>query len=169
MNLMRVAAVTLCLGLGWTTPSQARCPAGLSDGTPPVNAQHIFCGEVRRDGRAVGFHSRPAGLNPPTVTRTEQVRPDPRRPGVYTLMRFRITEHGRSGEKGLSTMFPDHCDTADVIAAIQHAFRTGIREEQSFSGASGPSCMDSAGKPFRIQGFTRRQDGRVVIVTAYPN
>lgn len=32
-----------------------------------VNHTHIFCGELNRRGRLVGFHSRPGGRNPATV------------------------------------------------------------------------------------------------------
>jgi len=165
----RSLAAALCLGLGWASPALARCPAPASAGVPAVNTAHIFCGEVRRDGRVVGFHSRPGGVNPATVSETDEIRRDRRVPGVYTLHRFRIAEHGRSGMKGMSTMFPDHCDADAVIAAIQHAYRTGTQEDRSFSGQSGPTCMDTAGKPFRIQGFTAMQGGRVVVTTAYPN
>jgi hypothetical protein len=147
----------------------ARCPAPLSAGTPPVKAQHIFCGEVRHDGKATGFHSRPGGVNPASVSGTDDARADPRRPGIYTLFRFRISEHGQTAMKTISTMFPDHCDEAGVIAAIQNAYRTGKQEDRGFSGLSGPTCLDKDGKPFRIQGFTGTQNGRTVIVTAYPN
>lgn len=157
------------LALGWASPALARCPAPLSAGTPPVKGQHVFCGEVRRDGKATGFHSRPGGVNPASVSGTDDVRPDPRRPGIYTLFRFRISEHGQTAVKTISTMFPDHCDEAGVIAAIQNAYRTGTREDRSFSGLSGPSCEDGNGNPFRIQGFTGTYNGRMVIITAYPN
>jgi hypothetical protein len=141
----------------------------LSAGAPPVKAQHIFCGEVRPDGRATGFHSRPGGENPPTVSGTDDRRPDPPRPGIYTLHQFRITEGGRIGTKALSTMFPDHCDADAVIAAIQHAYASGTRDDQSFRGSSGPSCQDADGRSFGIRGFTGTQGGRMVIITAYPN
>lgn len=154
--------------LGWAGSAAAACPMPMETGTPPVHAEHIFCGEVRRDGRAVGFHSRPGGRNPATVSETDERRPDSRRPGIYTLFRFRITEDGRSGIKTVSTMFPDHCDAYDVVAAIQHAYRTGVKQDRGFNGLSGPSCADSNGRAFRIEGFTTMHAGRVEIVTAYP-
>lgn len=149
-------------------PALGRCPLPSPAGSPPVHTEHIFCGEVRRDGRAVGFHSRPGGNNPDTVSGTDDIRTDPRRPGIYTLFRFRITDDGRSGIKSLSTMFPDHCDAPDVVAAIQNAYRTGAKQDRSFSGLSGSRCADGNGRPFRIEGFTATQGGQVVIVTAYP-
>ena len=158
---------------GEAARAQVPCPQPWSSGSPAVKAQHIFCGEINGKGRAVGFHSRPGGRNPETVALTEDVRLDPRHPGVYTISRFHITEHGRTEVKTLSTMFPDRCDTDAVIAAIQHAYAHGTRTADGFSGPSGPTCTDNRGQGFRIQGFTGthggNKGGRTVIMTAYPN
>ena len=152
-------------------PASARvaCPAPMAEGTPPVKAQHIFCGEINRSGKAVGFHSRPGGSNPDSIDNTRSPRPDPRRPGIYTLSRFRINEDGQSATKALSTMFPDHCSAEDVLAAIRHAFNTGRRSDGAFSGMSGTRCTDLNGQAFHIQGFTGTMSGRTFIITAYPN
>lgn len=160
-------ALAACLFL-WAAAAQARCQLPVVSGQPSVDLEHIFCGEVRRDGRAVGFHSRPGGRNPDTVSDTTEMRPDPARPGIYSLFRFRITSDGRSGTKSLSTMFPDHCDADNVIAAIRHAYRTGRKQDRGFNGESGPDCQDRNGRSFRIEGFTASERGQVVITTAYP-
>lgn len=176
----------LLLGVAYG-PARAQivCPQPWSSGSPAVKAQHIFCGEINGKGRAVGFHSRPDGRNPATVAYTGDVRPDPRHPGIYTISRFHITEHGRTEVKTLSTMFPDRCDKDAVIAAIQHAYAHGTRTGDGFTGPSGPACTDDRGQTFRIQGFTGTQagtqaggqaggqrggqGGRTVVMTAYPN
>ncbi len=167
--LVGLLATLLVVVAAGSARAQIACPQPWSSGSPAVKAQHIFCGEINGKGRAVGFHSRPGGRNPETVADTEERRPDPRRPGIYTISRFHITEHGRTEIKTLSTMFPDRCDKDAVIAAIQHAYAHGNRTEDGFSGPSGPSCMDDRGQGFRIRGFTGRQGGKVVIVTAYPD
>lgn len=146
----------------------ARCVPPQDQGTPPVRGAHIFCGEVRRDGRAVGFHSRPGGRDPASVSDTGDRRPDRRRPGIYSLFGFQITEDGRTGTKALSTMFPDHCDATQVLAAIRHAWRHGNHVEDKFSGWSGDACRTEDGQPFRIEGFTASKGGNVVIVTGFP-
>ena len=148
---------------------QVACPQPLSGGTPPVNAQHIFCGEINNSGKAVGFHSRPGGKNPESVSGTPEPRNDPHIPGVYTLSQFHIAQGGRGAVKALSTLYPDHCSAQDVIAAIQHAYITGIRGDNSFNGPSGPTCTDNNGKPFRIQGYTGMRNGRIFIITGFPN
>lgn len=154
--------------LVWVSSAEARCPLPTPSGSPRVNAEHVFCGEVRRDGRAVGFHSRPGGRNPDTVSGTDEKRPDAKRPGLYTLFGFHIAQDGRSGLKTVSTMFPDHCDAESVIAAIQHAYRTGEKQDHAFQGESGPACRDASGRSFRVEGFTAIERGQVVVVTAYP-
>ena len=154
---------------GGSARAQVACPRPWSSGSPAVKADHIFCGEINAKGRAVGFHSRPGGRNPDTVANTDESRPDPRHPGIYTISRFHITEHGRTEVKTLSTMFPDRCDSDAVIAAIQHAYAHGTRTADRFAGPSGPTCTDNRGQGFRIQGYTGNRGGRTVIMTAYPN
>ncbi len=165
---MTLHLVLALLGVVWGGPALARCVPPADQGSPPVRGQHIFCGEVRRDGRAVGFHSRPGGHNPASVSDTGDRRPDRRRPGIYSLFGFQITEDGRTGTKALSTMFPDHCDATQVLAAIRHAWRQGNHVEGKFSGLSGDACRTEDGQPFRIEGFTANKGGSVVIVTAFP-
>lgn len=168
IHLAMTRLVVVAVATMWAGSALARCPPAVPAGTPAVRAEHIFCGEVRWDGRAVGFHSRPGGINPESVSDTDEARPDPRRPGIYTLFRFRISAHGRDGIKTVSTMFPDHCDADAVIAAVRHAYRTGKRGERDFHGLSGPTCQDRNGKPFQIEGYTDMRNGTVVITTAYP-
>lgn len=173
MLMIHRLLVAVLLGAAAAWPSvataQVTCPQTMAGGSPPVKAQHIFCGEINRDGRAVGFHSRPGGRNPATVSNVKRHEADSRHPGIYTLFRFDITERGVTRQKAVSTMFPDACSARDVIAAIQHAYNTGTRGGGAFNGMSGPSCTDSAGRQFRIKGFTGTRNGQTFIATAYPN
>lgn len=148
--------------------SQSACREGPSSGTPRVETRHIFCGEINRRGLAVGFHSRPRGRNPPTVSGTGAPRSVAGHPGLYNLIRFQISEGGQTGTKGISTMYPDKCSAADVVAAIQHAYNNGQHNEERFTGPSGPSCTDADGRPFPIAGFTGRRGG-LHIRTGYPD
>lgn len=135
------------------------------NGTPVVKTQHIFCGEIIR-GRAKGFHSRPHGINPATVTGTNPSRWSSGPEGVYQLRDFTIIQQGERGRKTLSTMFPDHCDRDAVIAAIRNAAKRA-RPGARFHGSSGESCQ--AGSPpasFAITGFT---DSQGAVITAWPD
>ncbi len=171
MTPHRFVVAALCAAASLPVPAAAQvaCPQPMSGGSPPVRAQHVFCGEINHNGRAVGFHSRPGGKNPDTVSHTRRREDDPRRPGIYTLFRFEITQHGVTRQKAVSTMYPDRCSAEDVIAAIQQAYNTGTRSGGSFTGLSGPHCTDDTGRAFRIQGFTGTRNGRTFIITAYPN
>lgn len=146
-----------------------QCPQPNSGGAPAVNQQHVFCGEVANN-RAKGFHSRPAGQLPATVAFTAATTNTPQGPaGIYVLRSFNITQHGVTATKSISTMFPDSCSQANVVAAIQNAYnnRTALNGNE-FRGPSGASCQ--AGTPaasFNIVGYMDATG--TVVTTAYPD
>lgn len=165
-----LAGSVLLLGLTMFThgaAAQVACPQANSGGAPVVHNQHIFCGEVA-GGRAKGFHSRPGGVNPASVTNTPA--PVPRAPsGVYNLSNFNITQGGATAQKALSTMFPDACSQANVIAAIQNAVNNatvGGHGAGQFQGPSGASCQ--AGAPAASFVITGYLDANGEVITAWP-
>jgi EndoU nuclease-like protein len=122
--------------------------------SPPVNATHIFEGEINKRGKPVGFHSRPGGRDPQGA-RLVRIVERPNRAGVYTA-----EVEIRSGSDWLdkrSTFYPDRLDRAAVIQAVLHAFAE--RTTGSSERFRGPS-----GRGFTIEGYY--QNGR--INTAYP-
>ncbi|MSP03414.1 MAG: hypothetical protein EXR07_20590 [Acetobacteraceae bacterium] len=167
---MGSCAAACALAVSWPGPVVARdsCRDGLSAGSPRVELRHVFCGEINRRGQAVGFHSRPGGVNPPTVRDTGTPRPVPGYPGLYNLTQFQIAQDGQTGIKGISTFFPDKCSAGDVVAAIQFAFSNGHRKEEQFRGMSGPGCTTADGRQFPITGFTGGREGSHVR-TGYPD
>jgi hypothetical protein len=145
----------LLLSWGEAFSRSSRQPAEQwSRTSPPVNLAHIFEGEINKRGKAVGFHSRPAGQNPANA-RVARIVDRPNRLGVYTA-EVEIRSGGRWLAKR-STFYPDRMDRAAVVQAILSAF------ENRASGGSekfrGPS-----GRGFTIEGYY--QNGR--INTAYP-
>ncbi|HVJ33360.1 MAG TPA: EndoU domain-containing protein [Terriglobia bacterium] len=172
-SLCRAALTGSVLLLGLTmfthgAAAQVACPQANSGGAPVVHNQHIFCGEINGAGRATGFHSRPGGVNPATVTNTPA--PVPRAPaGVYNLSNFNITQGGVTAQKAISTMFPDACSQANVIAAIQNAVNNataGGHGAGQFQGPSGASCQ--AGAPLASFVITGYLDGHGEVITAWP-
>jgi len=136
---------------------------------PVVDTQHIFCGEVPAPGQAQGFHSRPAGQNPASITNTGAPQAVAAAPGVYKLSGFTITQGANNGIKNLTTMFPDGCSYANVIAAIQNAYNNPTTQNgNQFTGPSGASCQTTTGASFNIIGFTANGPP-FHIRTAYPN
>lgn len=124
---------------------------------PPINATHIFLGEINRSGKPTGFHAKPGGVEPKNA-RIEAISDGPNAAGVYTAqveIRDRLT--GQWKEK-FSTLFPDRLSHPQVIEAILNAYHHRIPGNDA--PWRGPS-----GLGFEVQGYTLR-DGR--INTAYP-
>ncbi len=117
-----LAFVVIGWGLAFVAPahSQVRC-ASLSHWTrfaqpPQVNQMHIFCGEVKRD-RPVGFHSRPNGNTPNTVTNLQITQPANAQ-GLYGI---RWSPRTKPAASKFSTMFPDRCSRDQVLQSILYA------------------------------------------------
>lgn len=86
--------------------------------------------------------------------------------GIYRLMNFNITQNGITRVKPISTMFPDACSQAAVLAAIRNA-AAGAGPGQQFHGKSGAACQaGDPPAPFNIVGLTNANGE---ILTAYPN
>jgi len=85
---------------------------------PPVNQQHVFCGEWnKRKNRPAGFHSRPAGANPATVG-TLKITQKPDAKGLYGV---RWSYAGHPDREKFSSMFPDTCSRSQVLKSIVYA------------------------------------------------
>ena len=85
---------------------------------PPVNQQHVFCGEWKnRKNRPTGFHSRPAGKNPATVG-TLKITQQSNARGLYGV---RWSYAGHAGREKFSSMFPDTCSREQVLKSIVYA------------------------------------------------
>ena len=85
---------------------------------PPVNQQHVFCGEWnKRKNRPAGFHSRPAGVNPATVG-TFKITQQPNAGGLYGV---RWSYAGHPDREKFSSMFPDTCNREQILKSIIYA------------------------------------------------
>lgn len=121
-----LAALALMVGAAFmlsVQPASAQvvCPANphWTATVPPINADHVFCGEVRNNGTAAGFHSRPGGANPATVANFV-VTQVPNANGVYGGNVTLVNPNGANPTK-FSTMFPDSCSQAEVVQSILYA------------------------------------------------
>lgn len=90
---------------GWTRFAKA----------PQVNQNHIFCGELKGD-RPKGFHSRPGGINPVTVTSAKVTQPANNQ-GIYGIQWI----YAGTNKSKFSTMFPDRCSQGQVLTSIRYA------------------------------------------------
>jgi len=172
--------LSLCLlSIGAPIASaQIACPQPLAPAVPAappapalpaVDQNHIFCGEVNGGG-AGGFHSRPGGLNPATITilpATNILVPPWAAAGIYNLNNFNITSGGVTANKPVSTMFPNACTQANVLAAIRNAAVNGAMVGGQFIGPSGPSC--GAGAPAAPFNILVVFNAAGTVRTAYPH
>lgn len=126
-----------------------------SDTDPNINLWHVFEGEINRNGKPVGFHSRPGG-NDPGNARVVSVRDQPNSLGVYTAT-IEVLD-GSQWKSKFSSFFPDALSQDEVINAILNAYSNSADPAaQPFEGPSGLG--------FTIQGYT---SGRGGINTAFP-
>jgi|HubBroStandDraft_1064217.scaffolds.fasta_scaffold00055_24 hypothetical protein len=168
-----VAGLVAVAGSATLSPAAAQvpCPQVDAGGNPVRPDQHIFCGDINGAGGATGYHSRPGGLDPVSITilaGTNVTVPAGAPAGIYRLNQFNITQGAATGLKPFSTMFPDACAAADVLAAIANANLNRVAVPTGgFHGPSGANCQAGAPLgPFDIKFFVNAAGA---ITTAYPN
>jgi hypothetical protein len=91
-----------------------------SDTDPPVNQEHVFCGEWnKRKNRPAGFHSRPTGDTPATVGALK-ITQQPNTQGLYGV---RWSYAGHPDREKFSSIFPDTCSRDQVLESIGYAVK----------------------------------------------
>ena len=97
------------------------CPSNphWSKTDPAINLDHVFCGEVKSNGKASGFHARPNGINPPSIAGVEITQPANDN-GIYAGMVRFASPSGREPVK-FSSIFPDSCSHDQIVTSILHA------------------------------------------------
>jgi len=91
-----------------------------STGEPQVNLHHVFCGEINKKGRAVGYHANPQGNTPSTYVK--HLSGDAKNSaGVYVWDNISLKIDGKEVRKSLSSMFPEHCSQTQIVASIQYS------------------------------------------------
>ncbi len=90
-----------------------------SNTNPAINLAHVFCGEVKSNGRAAGFHARPGGINPGSIISVEITQPANDN-GIYAGMVTFAHPNGRDPVK-FSSLFPDSCTYDQIVASILYA------------------------------------------------
>lgn len=157
------AVLAFVLALSWLAPAWAfepvDCTAGQprwSDSEPKLNLVHIFCGEINRRDKPVGFHARPQGRDPATA-RVVKVLDSANEAGVYTAT-IEVLDGERWKEK-FSSFFPDRLSQHQVVQLILAAY------EESGGGQRWEGRSEAG---FRVQGYEIEIDGETRINTAYP-
>jgi hypothetical protein len=130
-----------------------------------INEEHIFNGEIRPNGKAVGFHYE--GIESTSSSRSTTILRPTNADGVYQS-RVEIFNNQTNSlqpkmmnptTSGRSTFFPKHWTKAEVLAEIRGAFANQTEPMQ------GDIFIGEGPKGLKIKGIVRA-DG--VIETAYP-
>jgi hypothetical protein len=141
---------------------------------PQVNQAHIFCGEWKQKAPG-GFHSRPRGFDPASVTGFTITQPANTK-GIYGGT-WSYTGHPQASKS--STMFPDACSKSQVLNSIVYAAThptrcpanaphwavCGPNQPPSAVQNSDPFCAATDGTIFLIA-MAKLSNGRVN--TAFP-
>ncbi|WP_085579130.1 EndoU domain-containing protein [Thalassospira mesophila] len=119
--------MTMLLAGAWQkAQAQVACPGqGHSAGAYAINLEHVFCGEVNAKNRFVGFHSRPGGLNPATISTVTVTAGSENGNGIYDATVFWNTARPGAAKPSnpskFSTLFPDDCDQDQIEQSITYA------------------------------------------------
>jgi hypothetical protein len=130
-----------------------------------IDMPHILDGHLNAKGKAVGFHARPDGIDPPGARMTQQVGLKNPQDVYIGKVEIRDPVTGnwvpKKSNAGLSSFYPDNMTLKEIDAAIRQAYADALRKGQV--EPSGEFIGDS-GLGFQIEGAARNGN----IPTAYP-
>ena len=137
------------------------CPKAASS-KPVVATEHILDGEINPHGKAVGFHHRPGGSDPPT-SHLDQVTGGPNASGIYVgkVQVFDPAKNIWVQKKAKSSFYPDNMSPAEIEQAIQTSYEDAVAKGEVLPNGK---FEGESGKGFSIGGYAK--DGK--IATAYP-
>jgi hypothetical protein len=130
-----------------------------------IDMPHILDGHLNAKGKAVGFHARPDGIDPPNSRMKQQIGLKNPQDVYQGKVEIRDPATGnwvaKKGNDGMSTFYPDNMSPKEIEAAVRHAYADALRKgEVELSG----EFTGDSGLGFRIEGAARNGN----IATAYP-
>jgi len=96
-----------------------------SNTSPEINLHHIFEGEINRQNKPVGYHSRPGGIDPDGA-KIVRIRDKPNSAGVYTATI--ALRDGSQWKEKFSSFFPDSMSADDVTQAVLSAYKNSSKD-----------------------------------------
>lgn len=130
-----------------------------SQTTPPVNQEHIFCGEWDKvNNKIKGFHSRPKGKSPATIK--VKVTESPNQQGIYGISWNYLDSPGLTK---YSTMFPDSCTQPQILLSILYA----AQHSQTCPAGAPSWAQCGPNQPSNPEvGYCAADDGSTFIIAA---
>lgn len=136
-----------------------------SNGSPKVNLHHVFCGEINRKGRAVGYHANPNGQTPNTYI-SHKGGQSANSAGVYQWRKIKLSLEGKTVQKPVSSFFPDKCSQSEITRSIQYAATHVVK---SCSNPSWAKCGPSAPASGSKNGYCVGNNGRAFTIATALN
>jgi hypothetical protein len=129
-----------------------------SDTNPPINQEHVFCGEWnKRKNRPSGFHSRPGGENPSTIGKLNITQ----KAGARGLYGVRWSFIGHPDRQKFSSMFPDTCSRDQVLKSVAYA----VNNPKTCPKGSPRWAKFGPNKPFKGgQGYCEASDKSIFTI-----
>lgn len=97
-----------------------------SDGDPKVNMIHIFCGQIKKQSKATGFHCHPGGNNPESAKASDVVK-DPENDKEYgsynTVEVWNKDTWVKKGPRP-TTFWPTSMSIPDVVSTVQKLYNS---------------------------------------------
>ncbi len=125
-----------------------------------LNLKHIFCGEINRKGRVVGFHAMP-NSHPPSSYHDAVLADKPNLQGVYTLRNIQLI-FNEPHRKGFSSMFPSHCSAEQ----IKHSIIYSIQQQQGKCASPGWARCGPSNPDTNDSKFCNGLDGRSYLIAS---
>lgn len=122
----------------WSSVAQAKTchqnHTAWSNTKPAVNVGHVITGEINKNGKAVGFHSRSGGHDPAGANMIKVLK-GPNAKGIYTGQVTLCNGAGWTAKNGFSSFFPDSWTQDQVVQKIIEAHAAaGSPKTGKFSG-----------------------------------
>jgi hypothetical protein len=171
-------AQVVCTGVNAVQSVLVNPAAVRSVANPEINRPHVFCGEIKANGEAVGFHSRPGGNNPVFGTGGVFATPgttSPAAPAVSAIYTGTPVTVNTVRKRNLSTFFPNQCTIDQVTKSIRYAYQNTASTANPYVGDSGPAgadatyCRTGANATFSIRMYVHGNGLQALLNSAYPN
>lgn len=127
-----------------------------------MDVGHIFCGEINKRGKGVGYHFFKNKVFPSSIKAKNTTKISKVSASIYKVQDFLIIQHDKKVTKKLSTMFPLECEKEQVANSIAYVALTNKKQTPKDNDKY---CLNSDGETYNIKIYKNNK----VISTGFPS